>query len=97
MQKEPGRGLVDRSQTFFRGYTGVIMNKQERIKQLYLGSNSGDEQYDFIEDIAHLFDKNGVFLGPSQEKTLLTPERYSDNGQHGQKHLWQAEGGISKR
>lgn len=82
---------------FFRGYTGVTMNKQERIRELYLGSNSGDEQYDFIEDIAHLFDKNGVFLGPSQEKTLLTSERYSDNGQHGQKHLRQTEGGIPKR
>lgn len=79
--------MVDRSQTFFRGYTGVTMDKQERIKQLYLGSDSGDEQYDFIEDIAHLLDENGVLVVPSQEKTLLTPERYSDNGQLGQKHL----------
>lgn len=36
---------------------------QERVEELYINSGSGDENYDFIEDIAHLFDKNGIFIG----------------------------------
>lgn len=59
------------------------MDKQDRINSLKLGFRAHDEDYDLIEDIEHLFDKNGVFLGSSEEKTLLTSERYSDNGQHG--------------
>jgi len=40
---------------------------EERIKELYVNSGSGDENYDFIEDIAHLFDKNGIFIGSNTQ------------------------------
>ena len=35
---------------------------EERIKELYINSGSGDENYDFVEDIAHLLDKDGFLI-----------------------------------
>lgn len=50
---------------------------EERIKDLYINSGSGDENYDFIEDIAHLFDKNGIFIGSDTQPSPVKSDSKS--------------------
>lgn len=57
---------------------GKPLSKEERINSLKLGFNSHEDDYDLIDDLSRLFDRDGHYIGSATEPSIDEWEKLAE-------------------